>query len=562
MPRIMSLAALLLIAFAEAAAADPIVLQLHGPAQFRFAGYYAALWQGFYAESGLEVSILPGPQRGQAAALDAAREVAEGRAQFGTGTAELIIRATQGQPLLLLAPVFQQSGAAIYYRAEADFASPAALAKAKLGRPPPSDILDIELVTALRAEGIDPVKLKSVPLGSGDAVAALSDHSVDAAIGSAWEAPWLARDKTLALKSFNPADYRVEFYGDMLFTTQRLARMQPETVRRFRAAALKGWEYALQHPEEIAGRLVATLPRPAGIADAAGFARYQAEVARRLARFPDIPLGHSNPERWNRIEGSLLAAGAVLRIVEPDRFVYDIEAAPPSPTDWWIFAILGAAVIAGVIGAALAWRRWGAWPARIPFMDVAPPVTSPAPIPEPPVHSSPAAADLNALLHRLQPAIRHRLPRGVGFRLSLLPALWRCHSDPQTLRRLTLDLVAAAAADLEAGGELIIGTRNFAFDQTSAAAISGASIGEYARLTVRDSGAGLSDAALAQVFDPAATPRPAVAAAADAMRGLGGFARVESAEGVGTAVHLYFPRAVDAAPTAPVKADKPAEAAE
>ena len=41
-------------------AAEKLVLQLHRPAQFEFAGYYAALWQGFYREAGLEVEIKPG----------------------------------------------------------------------------------------------------------------------------------------------------------------------------------------------------------------------------------------------------------------------------------------------------------------------------------------------------------------------------------------------------------------------------------------------------------------------------------------------------------------------
>jgi ABC-type nitrate/sulfonate/bicarbonate transport system substrate-binding protein len=36
-----------------AGAADKLVLQLHRAAQFEFAGYYAALWQGFYREAGL-----------------------------------------------------------------------------------------------------------------------------------------------------------------------------------------------------------------------------------------------------------------------------------------------------------------------------------------------------------------------------------------------------------------------------------------------------------------------------------------------------------------------------
>ena len=57
---IATLAALAAMSVANPAnAADKIVLQLHGPAQFEFAGYYAALWQGFYRDSGLTVEIRP-----------------------------------------------------------------------------------------------------------------------------------------------------------------------------------------------------------------------------------------------------------------------------------------------------------------------------------------------------------------------------------------------------------------------------------------------------------------------------------------------------------------------
>src|SRR5213080_1864313 len=138
-------AALAVMGLAQVAfAADPVALQLRGPPQFEFAGYYAALWQGFYADAGLAVDIQPGAPRGQPA-TDTVRELAEGRAQFGIGGAELAIRAAQGLPLLLLAPIFQHSGAAVYYRAEADFGSPAALGKAKIARLSANDILGIEL---------------------------------------------------------------------------------------------------------------------------------------------------------------------------------------------------------------------------------------------------------------------------------------------------------------------------------------------------------------------------------------------------------------------------------
>src|SRR6266478_9311582 len=94
-----------------AVAGDKLVLQLHREAQFEFAGYYAALWQGFYRDAGLDVEIRPGsppnvPQGAGSGPTDPVREVTEGRARFGTGTARLLVRAAQGLPLLLLAPIF------------------------------------------------------------------------------------------------------------------------------------------------------------------------------------------------------------------------------------------------------------------------------------------------------------------------------------------------------------------------------------------------------------------------------------------------------------------------
>jgi ABC-type nitrate/sulfonate/bicarbonate transport system substrate-binding protein len=576
MSKAMAVAALLaaMVLANAARAAETVVLQLHGPPQFEFAGYYAALWQGFYRDAGLEVDIRPGADRGQPA-IDPMRQVTEGRAQFATGSMDLVVRTAQGLPLLLLAPIFQQSGAAVYYRTENDFASPAALAKAKLGRLPASDILDIELATALRAEGIDPAKLKAVSLEPGQSFSALADKSIDAAIGSAWDLPFLAREKGIALKSFNPADYRVEFYGDTLFTLQRRAKTQSPLVRAFYTASLRGWDYALQHPGEITQRLLADLPHPNGIADAAGFARYQADVARRLARYPDVALGHSNPDRWERIEASMVGAGALLRTADTDDFVYDPDAEARNRTDQRAFLILGVPIAGGVAVAvwlALRWRRRPAEAEPASAEQPAVPAPGAAPAPKPAAGAivmaparpaptgtrEPAVADLNALLAGLERAIRQRVPRRAAFRLSLLPELWRCRAETPTVRALVLDLVAAAGDDLKGSGELVVGTRNYGFDAASLADTPGAQLGEYVRVTVRDSGPGLSEEALDRIFDPVSTPRRALVRAAETMRGLGGFARVESAEGVGTAVHLYFPRANAAA--APEK--KPAEAAE
>lgn len=540
-----------------AAAADKVVLQLHGPEQFEFAGYYAALWQSYYEQAGLDVEIRPG---GGNPPADAVKEMLDGHAQFGTGTAQLVVRAGQGQPLLLLAPIFQQSGAALYYRADGNFASPAALAKARLGRQPATDILDIELATALKAEGVDPDAIKSVPVEPGQTVAALVDRSVEAVMGSEWQVPWQARQRNLALKFFDPGDYRVGFYGDTLFTLRRIERSQPDLVRQFRAASLKGWHYAFDHPDEVIDRMLAETKAVQPANDPGGFLHYQADLARKLADYPQVRIGHSNPDRWARIEASMAGVGALVQTADAADFVYDPDAAARSRNDERAAILLGAAVLASlVIGAFLIRRNRRLRPAAA-VTGAPPPRGEPALPPVTDAASAAAAAaelaaaapsrpnivDLNQVLSRFERSLRQRLPERVALRLSPGKELWRCRTDPAAVRRLVFDLVGAAAEGIEADGEIIVGTRNIIFDEGSVGDYPGAQIGEYVRITIRDNGPGLSPAALDGIFEPDASARPAIAVTEPIMRSLGGYTRVESAEGVGTAVHLYFTR--EAAP--------------
>jgi ABC-type nitrate/sulfonate/bicarbonate transport system substrate-binding protein len=553
-------------------AAEPIVLQLSGPATFEFAGYYAALWQGYYRDAGLDVTIRPGELRGQAP-IDPAREVAAGNAQFGIGTMQLVIRRAQGLPVLLVAPIFQQSGAAVYYRADSDFSSPAALVNARLGRLPASNILDIELTTALRAQGIDPAKTKSVTISADQIVPALADHQIDAAIGSAWIVPWQAHERGTVLKSFNPASYRVEYYGDSLFTLQRFAETAPSTVARFREASLKGWEYALRHPDDMIARLIADKPGEPAVADIAGFDRYQADVARRLSRYPEIPLGSSNTDRWTQLEAGMIGAGVLERSADLTNFVYS----PPAETSRGnelrqlpeVVVVAGIG-FAGLLAAWLGGRLWRLLPRLLqrlprrslerqtePFAD--PLAGGAVPQPQPAAPALPPLTDLNDVLAPLERRIRQQLRGKIRCRFSLVAELWPCRSEGGPVAACVLELVGAAAAAMKADGTLIVGTRNFTFDENNIADYPGGRLGPFARITVRDSAPGLTETQFAHIFDATATVRPAVTRAVTVMEKFGGFVRVESAEEIGTAVHLYFPRLDTKAPTEAVPTAQVAE---
>ena len=76
---------LFLLASHPAAALDQVSMQLKWKHQFQFAGYYAALEQGFYRDVGLDVSIREGGPD-----IDVTDTVAAGKADFGVCSANVL----------------------------------------------------------------------------------------------------------------------------------------------------------------------------------------------------------------------------------------------------------------------------------------------------------------------------------------------------------------------------------------------------------------------------------------------------------------------------------------
>ncbi|MBF0258099.1 MAG: ABC transporter substrate-binding protein [Desulfamplus sp.] len=82
-----------------ASANDKVILQLRWDHQFQFAGYYAAQWNGYYEEEGIDVDIKSAvtPKK----ILSAVEEVGSGRADFGVGAADILIAKDKGIPLVI-----------------------------------------------------------------------------------------------------------------------------------------------------------------------------------------------------------------------------------------------------------------------------------------------------------------------------------------------------------------------------------------------------------------------------------------------------------------------------
>jgi ABC-type nitrate/sulfonate/bicarbonate transport system substrate-binding protein len=173
------LAALVYPSLADAR--EKLVLQLRWDHQFQFAGYYAAQWQGHYADAGLDVEIRSAFEP-SGKFQNAINEVVEGRADFATAGADLLEAVDKGAPLAIVASIFQRSPVAFYAKAETGLKSPADLARLRVGTRP-GGIAGVELRAMLYAESIDPalVPLRRIQgrLGIDD----IADGLLDVASG-------------------------------------------------------------------------------------------------------------------------------------------------------------------------------------------------------------------------------------------------------------------------------------------------------------------------------------------------------------------------------------------
>jgi len=352
------LAMLLLQSLAPAAphtawAEDKVVLQLRWDNQFQFAGYYEAVWQGYYEQQGLEVEIRPAvlPDR---TILSSVEEVREGRADFGIGAGDILVAMDQGAPLVILASILQQSAVGFYSLSGVPLDFPSDLLRLRVARIP-DDLPDVEFQAMLRQEGLDPERIDYVPHKPG--LRALLDGTADVIPGYRTTVPYMAQSAGIQLNVIYPFSYGINFYGDSLFCRRDLLERDEKLVQRFLRASLQGWEYALKNPEHTARRIATRLSRQTPVDNPLAFNLFQAREIAGLAHYPYIPLGHINPLRWQRMHEYLQNSGVVENPF-PSGAIYDPKFKAAERRRQWLIAI-GALSVAGILftGLLLLWIK-------------------------------------------------------------------------------------------------------------------------------------------------------------------------------------------------------------
>jgi NitT/TauT family transport system substrate-binding protein len=301
------------VAGAAAAGREPdrVTLQLKWVGQAQFAGYYAALDQGYYKAEGLDVTIAEGGP-------DIAPEqvVASGRAQFGIAwLASLLASREQGVPLVNIAQVFRSAAMRQLSWKDSNIRSPADLRGKRVavwffGN-------EYNLLATLDKYGIDKdadLELIQQPFD----MRLLLNREVDSAAAMTYNELYQVLSAGHTLDELAILDYNQEGTAmpeDGIFVSEEWLNRDPthkDIAARFLRASFKGWAYC----RDNAGACVEIVLRSdvEGIATRAAQQWQMDEINKLIWGGPSGPateIGYLAPELFRRAADTALRFGVI-----------------------------------------------------------------------------------------------------------------------------------------------------------------------------------------------------------------------------------------------------------
>jgi NitT/TauT family transport system substrate-binding protein len=237
---------------------------------FGLAGRDSFAWvaqqKGYYKDAGIQVNIQPGSATGENL-----KAIAGGRVQFAaldmTG-AWITAGKTGDSEFRAIAAIHQQSLVSIITLQGSGITKVADLKGKKIGAATGS-VNQLLFPAYAKKAGLDPNSVHWVNAAPAQLPALLAGGKVDALstffIGQKGIEK-AAGKKTVILRY---TDYLPDLYGNGIVTTEKLIKSDPDLVKKFREASLKGLRYAIAHPAEAAAILKKAQPA-ANVAAAIG----------------------------------------------------------------------------------------------------------------------------------------------------------------------------------------------------------------------------------------------------------------------------------------------------
>jgi NitT/TauT family transport system substrate-binding protein len=283
-------------------------LQLQWLPQAQFAGYYAAVDQGYFEEEGLEVEIIP--SGGDIVPQDA---LASGDVDYAIAWVPKVLGSIEGGANLTnVAQIFQRSGTLQVANADSGIESVADFEGKKIGSWGFGN--EWEIFAAMAAEGLDSESVEIVTQDFN--MNAFLQGDIDAAQAMTYNeyAQLLETVNPETDELYQPEDFNVISYEDtegamlqdaIWADTERLESDDEyaDTTVKFLKAVIKGWVYARDNVESAAEITVA-----AGSSWGPSHELWMANETNKLIWPAENGIGVIDEEAWQRTVDGALAA--------------------------------------------------------------------------------------------------------------------------------------------------------------------------------------------------------------------------------------------------------------
>jgi signal transduction histidine kinase/ActR/RegA family two-component response regulator/ketosteroid isomerase-like protein len=162
---------------------------------------------------------------------------------------------------------------------------------------------------------------------------------------------------------------------------------------------------------------------------------------------------------------------------------------------------------------------------------------------------SPVVLDLNAVIHEAAKMLRRLIGEDIEFRVSSAASLWAVEADMDQIVQVLMNLSVNARDAMAQGGTLTIATGNITVAEEDVSRRQFVVPGDYVRVSVADTGTGISRELQEHIFEPFFTTKEVgkgaglgLATVYGIVKQSGGYVWVESEPQHGSCFTIYLPR--------------------
>ncbi|WP_108660008.1 ABC transporter substrate-binding protein [Acuticoccus kandeliae] len=298
-----------------------LTFQLNWIAGGANAGFAAAKAEGFYDEAGLDVDVVQGNGSANTAQL-----VASGQASLAYADAVAVSQLiAKGAPMKIVSTIYQSNPNEVLTKSDSGIESLDGLKGKKVGVPAGSSQTTM-LPLFLDANGLTEADFEMINMPPSSMVPALLTGQVDAILGSMDSYRIQLEAQGAELNGWEFASNGVPTVSTSIFASQSFIDEHPDVLKKFIAASLKGWSFALDNPEKAVADVKEVFPDT----DPKLVASELAAITTLFCSGDAEYLGKAEPAHWERTQELLSKVGLLPEGVDPTKYYSNDYLPDPS----------------------------------------------------------------------------------------------------------------------------------------------------------------------------------------------------------------------------------------